>query len=150
MQAEELWAEFCQKKNIDINTPYEAWAFCGGGKEGDELADLVLEGKKFGTASAYDEYVLEDALEEVPKVGEYSVILRDNEEAMQRTIWYSFIKWKCFSTALPQTLQCGMPSFESIYIFLFLSISIILSINFPVNAEKLFYLFCYCYLIYSY
>lgn len=82
MNAETLWAEFCQKKNIDINTPYEAWAFCGGGKDGDELADLVLAGRKFGTASAYDEYVLEDALDEIPKTGDYSVILKDNDEAV--------------------------------------------------------------------
>lgn len=41
-----------------------------------------MAGKKFGTASAYDEYVLEEALEEIPKVGDYSVILRDNEEAV--------------------------------------------------------------------
>ena len=25
MTDKELWAEFCSKKNIDINTPYKAW-----------------------------------------------------------------------------------------------------------------------------
>lgn len=82
MNAESLWAEFCLKRNIDINTPFEAWAFCGGGKDGDELAALVLAGKKFGTSSAYDEYVLEEALEEIPKVGDYSIILLDSGEAV--------------------------------------------------------------------
>lgn len=82
MTAEELWKEFCEKKNIDINTPYEAWAFCGGGPVGDELADLVIAGKKFGTASAYDEYAIEDELDEIPKVGDYSVIIKDDEEAV--------------------------------------------------------------------
>lgn len=42
MTDKELWAEFCLKKNIDINTPYEAWAF-GGVEEADtdRLAELV-------------------------------------------------------------------------------------------------------------
>lgn len=82
MTAEELWKEFCDKKKIDENTPYEAWAFCGGGEAGDKLAGLVLAGKKFGTASAYDEYALENALDEIPKIGDYSVILKDNGEAV--------------------------------------------------------------------
>lgn len=82
MNAEELWKDFCEKRNIDICTPHEAWAFCGGGTIGDELAELVLAGKKFGTASAYDDYVLENALDELPKVGDYSVILKDNKDAV--------------------------------------------------------------------
>ena len=82
MNAEKLWAEFCHAKNIDINTPYEAWAFCGGGPLGDELADLVIAGKKFGTASAYDEYILENALDEIPRIGDYSVILKDSGDAV--------------------------------------------------------------------
>ena len=49
MTAEELWKEFCEQKKIDHNTPYEAWAFCGGGPAADELAELVLERKKFMT-----------------------------------------------------------------------------------------------------
>lgn len=36
------------KADIAVNTPYEAWAFCGGGKAGDELAVLVLAGKNSG------------------------------------------------------------------------------------------------------
>lgn len=82
MKAEELWTKFCEKKGIDINTPYDAWAFCGGGPVGDELADLVIKGTKFGTASSYDEYVFQNALDELPKVGSYSVILKDNGDAV--------------------------------------------------------------------
>ncbi len=48
----------------------------------DELAGLVVTGKKFGTASAYDAYVIEAELDELPKVGDYSRILRDNGEAV--------------------------------------------------------------------
>ncbi len=79
MTAEELWREYCSNKNIDINTPYEAWAF---GDDPDKLAQLVLEGKKFGTASLYEAYVIEDALDELPKIGDYSVILNANDEAL--------------------------------------------------------------------
>ena len=82
MTAKELWHEFCMSKGIAEDTPYEAWAFCGGGSEGDELAALVLKGIKFGTASALDDYIYEDALDELPKVGDYSVILLDNDEAV--------------------------------------------------------------------
>nr|WP_297707193.1 GNAT family N-acetyltransferase [uncultured Butyrivibrio sp.] len=83
MTEKELWAEFCSKKNIDINTPYEVWGF-GGIEDGDtdKLAELVLQGKKFGTASSYDEYVMEDALDELPKPGDYSVILNSEDEAV--------------------------------------------------------------------
>ena len=82
MTAEELWHEFCVSKGIAEDTPYEAWAFCGGGPAGDELAALVLKGIKFGTASALDDYIYEDDLDELPKVGDYSVILLDNDEAV--------------------------------------------------------------------
>lgn len=82
MDAQQLFREFCLKKSIDPATPYAAWAFCGGGSIGDFLADLVLQRKKFATASAYDAYVAENALDELPKPGDYSVILKDNGEAL--------------------------------------------------------------------
>ena len=82
MTAKELWHEFCVSKGIAEDTPYGAWAFCGGGPTGDELAALVLKGIKFGTASALDDYIYEDDLDELPKVGDYSVILLDNNEAV--------------------------------------------------------------------
>lgn len=44
MTAEEMWKQFAKEKGI--NDTYEAWAFCGGGEIGDELARLVLEGTK--------------------------------------------------------------------------------------------------------
>lgn len=81
MTAEQLWEEFCTKKGIDINTPYEAWGF-GEDEEGDKLLQLVLEGKKFGTASLYDAYEAEGELDEIPEAGEYSVLLNSKDEAM--------------------------------------------------------------------
>jgi len=81
MKAEQLWTEYCSKKGIDINTPYEAWSF-GEDEEGDDLLRLVLAGKKFGTASLYDAYEAEDALDELPKAGDYSVLLNSKNEAV--------------------------------------------------------------------
>ena len=57
MRAEELWKAYCEKENIDIDTPYEAWGF---GDAPDQLADLVLTGSKTATASAYDLYFMEE------------------------------------------------------------------------------------------
>ncbi len=82
MKANELWREFCNKKKIDENTPYEAWAFGDGDCSGDDLLDLVLQRRKFGTASAYDEYVAENALDEIPEIGDYSVLFNSNGEAV--------------------------------------------------------------------
>lgn len=82
MTPEQLWAEFCQKSGIDVNTEYEAWAFGGDCETADRLAELVAKGIKFGTASSYDDYVAEDALDELPKRGDYSVIMNSKDEAV--------------------------------------------------------------------
>jgi len=79
MTDEQLWKEFCIENNIDEDTEYDAWAFCGGGPFADSLGVLVLEGKKFGTASIYAEYLEEG--EELPKVGNYSVLLDQFDNA---------------------------------------------------------------------
>ncbi len=79
MTAEELWREFCRKKGVDESTSYEAWAFCGGGPVGDELAGLVLAGTKSATASCL--LIYEQENEPLPQVGSYSVLLYDNGEA---------------------------------------------------------------------
>ena len=72
MREEELWKAYCEKENIDIDTPYEAWEF---GDAPDKLADLVLRGIKTATASGYDLYFIEGAEEPLPQPGDYSVIL---------------------------------------------------------------------------
>ncbi|GEM_PF-59865 len=79
MNAREMWKKYCEKAGIEENMPYEAWAFCGGGEVGDDLAYLVLKGEKTGTASWQDCYTAEG--EKLPKAGDYSVILFDNGEA---------------------------------------------------------------------
>lgn len=79
MTDKEMWKQFCLKYHIDFNTPYEAWAFCGGGPVATELALLVLEGRKTATASSFIAYETEG--EPLPEVGCYSVILFENGKA---------------------------------------------------------------------
>lgn len=55
MTSEELWNEYCERTGTDRAQNHEAWAFCGGGAATDELLRLVLDGKKFGTASIYED-----------------------------------------------------------------------------------------------
>ncbi|MCR5099260.1 MAG: ASCH domain-containing protein [Lachnospiraceae bacterium] len=71
MTAEELW------EKSGIFGTYEAWPF---GEAPDELADLVVQGTKTATCSAYDLYIIND--EPLPKAGDYSVILNSKEEAV--------------------------------------------------------------------
>ena len=71
MTAQEMW------NASGIEAEYEAWAF---GDDPDTLAELVRTGVKTATASAYPLYELEG--EELPKAGEYSVILNTKDEAV--------------------------------------------------------------------
>lgn len=71
MTAEAMWKAF------GAEAEYEAWAF---GADSDVLADLVNRGIKTGTSSAFPLYALEE--EELPKAGDYSVILNAREEAV--------------------------------------------------------------------
>lgn len=77
MTAEQMWKEYCEKENIDINTEYEAWQF---GAAPNNLAALVMIGAKTATASSYELYELED--EHVPEVGEYNILLDSRDEAL--------------------------------------------------------------------
>ena len=80
MKAEELWNKFIKEKEIDENAKYyEAFKFCGGGKVADELANLVLEGKKTATTSSLIAYETENA--PLPEIGAYSIVQFDNDEA---------------------------------------------------------------------
>lgn len=76
MTAEELWNEYARKAGIE-HTDYEAWAF---GDAADELAELVNNGRKTATASAYPLYELEQ--EPLPQAGEYSVIMDSGDRAV--------------------------------------------------------------------
>ncbi len=71
MKAEELW------EKSGLKGTYEAWAFS---EAPDKLASLVIKGIKTATCSAYDLYINNDV--PLPKVGDYSVILNSQEEAV--------------------------------------------------------------------
>lgn len=75
MNATEMWERYCEKSGVRAD--YEAWAFGGAP---DELAELVLNGIKTATASAYPLY--EQEQEPLPQVGEYNVILNAKDEAV--------------------------------------------------------------------
>ena len=75
MNAAEMWERFCEKSGIKAD--YDDWAFGGAP---DALAELVLNGIKTATASAYPLY--EQEHEPLPKAGDYSVILNTKGEAV--------------------------------------------------------------------
>lgn len=76
MTAKEMWEIFSKENNLE-NEEYEVWAF---GDDSDKLAELTVNGIKTATCSAYYLYEKED--EELPKAGEYSVILNSRDEAV--------------------------------------------------------------------
>ena len=71
-----MWDLFRKKSRIETRE-FEEWAF---GDIPDELAKLVVEGKKRATASVYELYEYDG--ETVPKVGGYSVILDSKDQAV--------------------------------------------------------------------
>ena len=75
MNAAQMWEAYTQRENVTAD--YDAWAF---GVDADKLAELVYQGIKTATASAYPLYELDG--EELPKAGEYSVILDSHENAV--------------------------------------------------------------------
>ncbi|WP_221913777.1 ASCH domain-containing protein [Streptococcus halichoeri] len=76
MTAEELWQAY-QKINPSIGDEIDAWAF---GVQPDLLAQLVLEGTKTATASAYELYAVDQ--EPLPQVGTYDVVLDGKGQAV--------------------------------------------------------------------
>lgn len=76
MTAQEMWEAFVKEQNI-TETEYEAWAF---GDDTDGLAELVKQGIKTGTSSAYPLYQIDG--EPLPEASGYSVILNSKDEAV--------------------------------------------------------------------
>lgn len=71
MTAEELW------KRSGLTGKYEAWAF---GEAPDKLAELVRQGTKTATCSAFDLYQINN--EPIPRPGDYSIVLNSKNEAV--------------------------------------------------------------------
>lgn len=78
----DLWMEFLNVTElvVDEEAEYEAYSFCDDEESANELADLVKKGKKTATSSLHCLYALEG--EDLPKVGEYSIILNWAGEAV--------------------------------------------------------------------
>ena len=68
MTDKELWAEFCSKKKININTPYEAWGF-GGGEEDESFLDSAKREANEEAGIPYDyNYISLDSTTPIPVV----------------------------------------------------------------------------------
>lgn len=72
------WQEFTQQ--YPTAELYEAFQFGSGGDMADELGQLVVEGKKTATCSAYPLYAIDN--EPLPQVGQYSIVLSSIDEVM--------------------------------------------------------------------
>ena len=77
MNAEQYWNEFTDKYPDYKEMKYTAWAF---GAEPDELAELVVSGRKTLTWSGLKLY--EADAEPLPEMGEVSIVLNTSEEAV--------------------------------------------------------------------
>ncbi len=73
MSAEQLWNEFTEKNNIECDK-FDTWTF---GDNAKVLTEHVLKGLKTATSSLYILY----GHEPLPRIGEYSVILDENDIA---------------------------------------------------------------------
>lgn len=69
----EFWRDLRERVEGLPEAVPEAWAFGATPEHADELLDLVLAGKKTGTASSLWDY--EATGDPVPQVGDYSIIL---------------------------------------------------------------------------
>ena len=71
MTAEEMWIQ------SGLTGEYDAWSF---GDDADKLAQLVKDGIKTATCSAYCFYELDG--EDLPEAGAYSIILDSDDQAV--------------------------------------------------------------------
>lgn len=77
MTAHDMWQAFIALHPEASDAPYEAWSY---GDDPDELARLTLAGTKQATASIHLLYGLD--IEEIPRVGDYSIILDSHDNAV--------------------------------------------------------------------
>lgn len=73
------WATFCQANHLPLNTIHVADQF---GHQGiaDELAQLVLDGKKTATCSAHKLYEVEG--DNLPEPGLYTIVLNSQDHPL--------------------------------------------------------------------
>ncbi|WP_461613174.1 ASCH domain-containing protein [Clostridium sp. Marseille-QA1073] len=76
ISVKEMWLSYLKTLGENEETTkksYTAWHFCNDEKSANELAELVLQGTKRGTASLY--YWYKEGREGLPKADEYSIII---------------------------------------------------------------------------
>ncbi len=74
-EVEQFWDDFCRHYHLNGIVYREAFQF---GVYPDGLARLVVEGKKTATTSGFVFYELEE--EDIPKAGEFSIVLDSKEK----------------------------------------------------------------------
>lgn len=74
------WQRFCDHTGTDPQTPYGAFAFGDTEAMADELVQLVLDGKKTGTSSGYELYLLPGETEALPQTGQIDIILNGRQQ----------------------------------------------------------------------
>ena len=83
-KAQQYWSKFWQGKDMPTNVTAEQFGM--GAEMADELAQLIIDGKKTATCSNYESY--QQANEPIPAVGLYTIILnsKDDPVAIIKTI----------------------------------------------------------------
>lgn len=90
--AKKLWDSYIKQNPGLENTTYQITWFGYTKEMIAELTQLIREGKKTAGSSAYDDYIAEN--EPLPKVGDYYVVLDENEQA---TLIYRLIEVSQFA-----------------------------------------------------
>lgn len=73
---EQFWDKY-RKLNPEVPEHFQAWSFGSNAAMADELANLVVAGRKTATASNYLLYELTN--EPLPKVGDLSIVLNGSQ-----------------------------------------------------------------------
>lgn len=94
LKAQKYWERFCSKNDVAHASLYEIFAFGNTKEHADELANLVLAGKKTGTSSGYELYQIDN--EPLPKVGDYSIVVNGSDVPMGiiQTVEVAIVPWK--------------------------------------------------------
>lgn len=89
----QFWRDF-QEQHPEVTQKLSAWSFGASPKQADELAQLVVEGKKRATSSLYDAYRWTN--EPLPQPGNYSLILDGQQQpvAVIKTTYVEFVPYE--------------------------------------------------------
>lgn len=79
MNEKEMWNLYIKNNNVKSKT-YDAWCFGGSPSIANKLAELVVNGIKTATASAYQLYELENS--PLPPIGGLNIILDTDNNAV--------------------------------------------------------------------